>query len=122
MSLATGHWFITIATLLFSKFYFPSDPALDTNKPFQSHSTLQSLYALVEADAAWESAIGEAMSLLRRDEARYAGFAIIVHYDKTHSSHSAVLCHGRHHSGLPYSLASKPSPPISTVSDNCSRH
>lgn len=70
ISLASGHWFVTIASLLVAKFYFSSDPTLDGERPFQTRSTLQSLYALVEADAAWESAIGEAMALLRRDEAR----------------------------------------------------
>jgi hypothetical protein len=69
ISLASGHWLVTIAALLIAKFYFTSDPTLE---PFQTRSTLQSLYALVEADAAWESAIGEAMALLSRDEARYA--------------------------------------------------
>jgi hypothetical protein len=69
ISLASGHWLVTIAALLTARFHFTSD---DGEKPFQTRPTLQSLYALVEADAAWESAIGEAMALLRRDEARYA--------------------------------------------------
>lgn len=73
ISLASGHWTITIAAFLLAKFYFNSVPILDTDKPLQTRSTLQSLHTLVEADVAWESAIGEAMALLRRDEeARYA--------------------------------------------------
>jgi hypothetical protein len=71
ISLASGHWLVTAAALLVAKFYFASDPTLDGDKPLQIRSTLQSLYVLVEADATWESAIGEAMALLRRDETRY---------------------------------------------------
>ena len=72
ISLASGHWIITLASLLLGNFYFTSAPPLDGDKPLQTRSTLQSLHALVEADVAWESAIGEAMALLRRDEdARY---------------------------------------------------
>lgn len=68
ISLASGHWIITILSVLLANFYFNAAPPANGEKPLQTRSTLESLHSLVEADVAWESAIGEAMALLRRDE------------------------------------------------------
>ncbi|KAG8831409.1 hypothetical protein FRC18_006579 [Serendipita sp. 400] len=76
IALATGHWFLSLLALLAGLFLpQPLSSQQDTKIP-QSRMTLDVLQHLVEADSAWESAIGEAMELLRRDEASALGASI----------------------------------------------
>jgi hypothetical protein len=69
--LASGRWIFALFALSLANFAFhPSTPS-SGDKPLQTSLALQSLQTLVEADSAWESAVSEAMELLRRDESRY---------------------------------------------------
>ena len=72
ISLASGHWVLAlIALAAAAKLWYEPSPYLGGDKPPQTRSTLSVVHHLVEANTAWESAVGEAMALLRRDESRY---------------------------------------------------
>lgn len=74
--LASGYWMLALVALTLATFVFKASTPLSGDKPLQTRLALQSLQGLIEADAAWESAVGEAMELLRRDESRYASKSI----------------------------------------------
>lgn len=72
LAFASGHFFAAFAALLFLKYSSTFVPSLDSPKTPQTGTTLQTLQHLVESSSSWESLVGEAMDLLRRDESRYA--------------------------------------------------
>ncbi|KAG8836033.1 hypothetical protein FRC17_010497 [Serendipita sp. 399] len=76
IALASGHWISSLLAFLAALFLRePLSSHQDTKVP-QSRLTFDVLQHLVDTDSAWESAIGEAMELLRRDEASALGPSI----------------------------------------------
>lgn len=74
--LASGHWILALTALAAAKLWYEPSTSFGGDKPPQTRSTLSVVHHLVEANTAWESAVGEAMALLRRDESSALGPSI----------------------------------------------